>query len=79
MNIEKRALLDHAERCRRVAEDLAHNEASRRLRTMADEYEARAARLEHQEDQLRQHLKQRRAQRGRTAQAEAIGAADRSQ
>ncbi|ULK97496.1 hypothetical protein [Bradyrhizobium sp. I71] len=45
MNIEKRALLDHAERCRRVANDLAHSEAARRLRAMADEYQARATRL----------------------------------
>ncbi|TFV76370.1 hypothetical protein E4K64_12365 [Bradyrhizobium frederickii] len=45
MNIEKRALLDHAQRCRRVADDLAHREAARRLRAMADVYEARAAQL----------------------------------
>ncbi|KYK50219.1 hypothetical protein A1D31_21110 [Bradyrhizobium liaoningense] len=45
MNIEKRALLDHAERCRRVANDLAHSEAAQRLRAMADEYQARATRL----------------------------------
>lgn len=46
MNIEKRALLDHAQRCRRVADDLAHREAARRLRAMADVYEARAAQLD---------------------------------
>ncbi|MBR0706063.1 MULTISPECIES: hypothetical protein [Bradyrhizobium] len=46
MNIEKRALLDHAERCRRVANELAHREAAQRLRAMADEYEARATRLD---------------------------------
>lgn len=46
MNIEKRALLDHAERCRRVANDLDHDEAAQRLRSMADEYEARATRLD---------------------------------
>ncbi|MGL9618144.1 hypothetical protein QRQ56_09095 [Bradyrhizobium sp. U531] len=46
MNIEKRALLDHAQRCRRVAEDLTHREAARRLCAMADAYEARAARLD---------------------------------
>jgi hypothetical protein len=45
MNVEKRALLDHAERCRRVADDLAHSEAAQRLRAMADEYQARATRL----------------------------------
>ncbi|WP_025035780.1 hypothetical protein [Bradyrhizobium sp. DOA9] len=48
MNIEKRALLDHAERCRRVAKDLTHSKAAQRLRTMADEYEARATRLDHE-------------------------------
>ncbi|MBH5367197.1 hypothetical protein [Bradyrhizobium glycinis] len=46
MNIEKRALLDHAERCRRVANDLTHSKAAQRLRAMADEYEARATRLD---------------------------------
>ncbi|WP_375160717.1 hypothetical protein [Bradyrhizobium sp. RDT46] len=46
MNIEKRALLDHAQRCRSVADDLAHREAARRLRAMADVYEARAASLD---------------------------------
>ncbi|MCJ9701116.1 hypothetical protein [Bradyrhizobium sp. SHOUNA76] len=46
MNIEKRALLDHAERCRRVAEDLAHGEAALRLQSMAEAYEERAARLD---------------------------------
>ncbi|MGX1171067.1 hypothetical protein AB7M16_007333 [Bradyrhizobium sp. USDA 372] len=46
MNIEKRALLDHAERCRRVANDLEHSKAAQRLRTMADEYESRATRLD---------------------------------
>jgi hypothetical protein len=49
MNIEKRALLDHAERCRRVADDLAHREAARRLRAMAEVYEARAARLDNED------------------------------
>jgi hypothetical protein len=47
MNIEKRALLDHAERCRQVADELPHGEAVRRLLAMAEDYEARAARLEH--------------------------------
>ncbi|MCA1372534.1 MULTISPECIES: hypothetical protein [Bradyrhizobium] len=46
MNIEKRALLDHAERCRRVANDLTHSKAAQRLRAMAEEYEARATRLD---------------------------------
>ncbi|MGY3036557.1 hypothetical protein ACVIIV_005727 [Bradyrhizobium sp. USDA 4354] len=46
MSIEKRALLDHAERCRRVAGELAHSEAARRLQSMAEEYEERAARLD---------------------------------
>jgi hypothetical protein len=48
MNIEKRALLDHAERCRRVANDLEHSKAAERLRSMADEYEARATRLDNE-------------------------------
>jgi len=46
MSIEKRALLDHAERCRRVAGELAHRDAARRLQAMAEEYEARAASLD---------------------------------
>ncbi|RXG92817.1 hypothetical protein [Bradyrhizobium zhanjiangense] len=46
MSIEKRALLDHAERCRRVAGELAHHAAARRLQSMAEEYEERAARLD---------------------------------
>jgi hypothetical protein len=46
MNIEKRALLDHAERCRHVAKDLAHSKAAQRLRALADEYEGRATRLD---------------------------------
>jgi hypothetical protein len=45
MNIEKRALLEHAARCRRVAGDLAPGKAAQRLLSMAEEYEARAARL----------------------------------
>jgi hypothetical protein len=44
---ERRALLDHAARCRRVAaETTSHAGAASRLRTMAEEYEARAQRLE---------------------------------
>ena len=53
MNIEKRALLDHARRCRRVAEALVHREAAQRLRAMADVYEARAARLDDDDDALK--------------------------
>jgi hypothetical protein len=52
MNIEKRALLDHAKRCRRVANNLAHDAAARRLRAMAETYEARAARLDDESDSL---------------------------
>ncbi len=52
MNIEKRALLDHAKRCRRVADNLAHDAAARRLRAMAEAYEARAARLDDEGDPL---------------------------
>ena len=46
MSIEKRALLDHAERCRRVAGELAHRDAAQRLQAMAEDYEARAASLD---------------------------------
>ena len=53
MNIEKRALLDHALRCRRVADDLAHREAARRLRAMADVYEARAAGLDDEDGAMK--------------------------
>lgn len=52
MNIEKHALLDHAERCRRVADELTHSDAARRLQSMAEEYEQRAARLD--DDGVRQ-------------------------
>ena len=43
MPTEKRALLDHADRCRRVAREIEHVRATERLITMAQEYEARAA------------------------------------
>ena len=46
MNPERRALLDHAARCRRVAGEVAHAKAAERLRSMAQEYEARAEKLE---------------------------------
>ena len=45
MNLERRALLDHAARCRRVADGIRHAKAAERLRFMAQEYEARAGRL----------------------------------
>jgi hypothetical protein len=45
MQIEKRALLDHAGRCRRTADEIEmeHARAAERLIAMAQEYEARAA------------------------------------
>ncbi|MHB0767301.1 hypothetical protein [Bradyrhizobium sp. 5.13L] len=65
MNIEKRALLDHAERCRRVASDLAHSEAARRLQAMAEAYEKRAARLDDDaEDREQSHARRDRSRDG---------------
>ena len=46
MLLEKHALLDHADRCRRIAREMEHARASERLITMAQEYEARAAMFE---------------------------------
>ena len=46
MLLEKHALLDHADRCRRIAREIEHARASERLITMAQEYEARAAMFE---------------------------------
>ena len=43
---ERRALLDHAALCRRVAGEISHTNAAKRLRMMAQEYETRALRLE---------------------------------
>jgi hypothetical protein len=43
---ERRALLDHAALCRRVAGEISHTQAAKRLRMMAQEYETRAIRLE---------------------------------
>jgi hypothetical protein len=45
MQTEKRALLDHAGRCRRTADEIEmeHARAAGRLIAMAQEYEARAA------------------------------------
>jgi hypothetical protein len=45
MEKERRALMDEAARCRRTARDLNHPKAAKRLKTMAEEYEIRAARL----------------------------------
>src|SRR6266699_3024113 len=45
MLIEKRALLEHADRCRRIADEIEHARAAKRLTAMAHEYEARAARF----------------------------------
>ena len=42
MDLERRALLDHAALCRHVAGEIAHANAANRLRIMAQEYEARA-------------------------------------
>ena len=46
MDRERRALLDHAALCRRVAGEISHPNAAKRLRMMAQEYETRALRLE---------------------------------
>ena len=46
VNQERRALLDHAALCRRVAGETSHTIAAKRLRMMAQEYESRAHRLE---------------------------------
>ena len=46
VNQERRALLDHAALCRRVAGEISHTQAANRLRMMAQEYETRALRLE---------------------------------
>ena len=43
MLTEKRALLDHAHRCRRIAREIEHAQATDRLITLAQEYEDRAA------------------------------------
>jgi hypothetical protein len=45
MHIEQHALLDHAGRCRRIADEIEHARAAKRLIAMAKEYEARAAKL----------------------------------
>jgi hypothetical protein len=46
MDRERRALLDHAALCRRVAGETSHLVAAKRLRIMAQEYWTRALRLE---------------------------------
>ena len=46
MDRERRALLSHAALCRRVAGEISHTNAAKRLRMMAQEYETRALRLE---------------------------------
>ena len=46
VNQERRALLDHAALCRRVAGETSHTIPAKRLRMMAQEYESRAHRLE---------------------------------
>jgi len=46
VDLERRALLDHAALCRRVAGEISHVNAVNKLRMMAQEYEARALSLE---------------------------------
>lgn len=46
MDRERRALLDHAALCRRVASEIfSHTRAAERLMAMAHEYETRALKL----------------------------------
>jgi hypothetical protein len=52
MPTEKRALLDHADRCRRIAREIEHARATERLIAMAQEYEARAAMFGDEERKL---------------------------
>jgi hypothetical protein len=52
MLTEKRALLDHADRCRRIARDTKHARATERLIAMAQEYEDRAAMIVEEERKL---------------------------
>src|SRR6188768_3961350 len=46
VDLERRALLDHAAMCRRVAGEISHANAVNKLTMMAQEYEARARSLE---------------------------------
>jgi hypothetical protein len=46
MSKERRALLDRAARCRRVAAEISHAKAARRLKSLAQEYEVRADKLQ---------------------------------
>ena len=46
MDLERRALLDHAALCRRVAGEISHANAINKLTMMAQEYEARVLSLE---------------------------------
>ena len=52
MDLEIRALLDHAALCRRVAAEISHPNAANRLRLMAEEYEARAFRFAAADERL---------------------------
>src|SRR6478672_9977298 len=63
MDLERRALLDHAARCRRVADGIKHAKAAERLRFMAQEYEVRAGRSTDDEHGYRGGI--RRVDRGR--------------
>jgi hypothetical protein len=61
MNLERRALLDHAARCRHVAGEISHAKAAARLKSMAREYEARAKKLA--DDKQRDRGRMRRVDR----------------
>jgi hypothetical protein len=52
MLTEKRALLDHADRCRCIAREMEHARAIERLIAIAQEYEARAALLGEEDRKL---------------------------
>jgi hypothetical protein len=52
MLTEKRALLDHAHRCRRIARETEHARATERLIALAQEYEDRAAMFDVEEREL---------------------------
>ncbi len=52
MLTEKRALLDHAHRCRHIARETEHARATERLIALAEEYEDRAAKFGAEEREL---------------------------
>ena len=53
---ERRALLDHAALCRRVAGEILHTNAAKRMKTMAQGYEDRALRARHKQPSIGTHL-----------------------